>query len=90
MDDKYEAILKDLRNADTISVWVTKNEESVWRPLVLQIDCDQQTLLPLSHLHLENNLTAGLMLIIGVCFLSVYILVLFRDKRISTLAENRG
>ena len=83
VDDKYEAILKGLRNADTVSVWIKKNEENVFQPHIFQIDSDQKTLLEFSHLHLKNNLTAIFIFIIGILNILLYILVLIRDKNTS-------
>ena len=44
-NDKYETIRQGLRQADSVTVWVKKNEISLYEPKVFQIESDNRIML---------------------------------------------
>jgi hypothetical protein len=80
IDEKYETILNGLKEADSVSVWIRKNEQNVWRPQVFQIDNDETTLLKFEHLHMGNDPITAVLFVIGVSLIILCSTVLLRDK----------
>jgi hypothetical protein len=85
INEDHEAILKGLREADSVSVWIRKNEEHVWRPQIFQIDNDVATLLPFKHLHV--NPATVFLIGIGGLFIIMSSIALLRDKSKDTALD---
>ena len=63
VDEKYEKILRGLRHADTISVWVKKSKVDEYEPKVFQIDNDKTTLLDFESVKTENGAVTAFKLV---------------------------
>ena len=90
VDGKYEDILRGLKKADSLFVWVKKTDENIWHPQIFQIDGDDTTLLKLHHLHIENNPAVMVMLVVGIFLIIIFGYALARYKYISQAAISEG
>jgi hypothetical protein len=79
-DDKYENILKGLKRADSVSVWVRKSEMNEYIPKVFQIDADQATLLDFETVRTDGSFVTLFMLILGLGAITVFFALRFPNK----------
>ncbi|MCE7056569.1 hypothetical protein LZF95_17935 [Algoriphagus sp. AGSA1] len=71
-DEEYQRILKDLKKADSVSVWVKKSETNLYQPKIFQIDADNKTTLQFERVRTENGGLFLLLFFMGLSSLILY------------------
>ncbi|MBL0236660.1 MAG: hypothetical protein IPQ02_08645 [Saprospiraceae bacterium] len=79
-DEKYEKILQGLKRADTVTVWVRKNEVNEYEPEVFQIDNERTTLLDFETVRTDESPITAFMLLLGLASITAFLWFRFPDK----------
>jgi len=78
---KYEKILKGLKQADVITVWVRKSEVDEYEPEVFQIDNDKTTLLDFNEIQIDKSPLSLFLLLLGLGSITMVIWFRFPNKQ---------
>ena len=87
-DDKYDNILQELKMADSISVWIRKNENDKDEPKVFQISSEKGILLDLTSVTDDGKLATFAILLLGIASLFGYFWIRNPDKFKSLFGNN--
>ena len=79
-NEDFEKIRKDLKRADSITVWVKKKEREIYEPKIFQIDADQKTILEFEKVITQDNGITFLLLFFGIGSLVFYFWSLYPEK----------
>jgi len=79
-NEDFEKIRKDLKRADSITVWVKKKEREIYEPKIFQIDADQKTILEFEKVRTQDNGITFLLLFFGIGSLVFYFWSLYPEK----------
>jgi len=79
-NNKYENLLKGLKHADTITVWVKKSEVDEYKPEIFQIDTDRITLLEFETVRTAKSPFTALILLVGLGSITAFLWFRFPDK----------
>ena len=78
---KYEKILKGLKQADVITVWVRKSEVDEYEPEVFRIDNDKTTLLDFNEIQIDKSPLSLFLLLLGLGSITMVIWFRFPNKQ---------
>ena len=79
-NDKYAKILKGLKRADTITVWIRKSEVSEYEPKVFQIDNEKGTLLDFETVRDDKRPMIAFILLLGLGSITAFLRFRFPDR----------
>jgi hypothetical protein len=80
IDEEYESILKELKLAHNVTVWVRKSELDETEPEIFQIEADNTIILPHETVRTENFFPAFLLLVFGLGALTTFSFISFPDR----------
>lgn len=72
-NEKYDRILRGLKRADTITVWIKKSELNLYEPKVFQIDKDRTTILEFETVRTEHLSLTIFLLFLGLGSIGIFI-----------------
>lgn len=87
-DEKYERILQGLQRADTVAVWVRKNDIDEYAPEIFQIDNERTTLLDFETVRTEKSPLTAFLLLSGLGSITAFLWFRFPDKFNKILGTN--
>jgi hypothetical protein len=88
-NEKYENILRGLKRAETITVWIKKSEMNDYQPEVFQIDDEKGTLLDFEVVREQKAPLVAFMLLLGIGSISVFLWFRFPGKFNKIVGTNK-
>jgi hypothetical protein len=88
-NEKYTKILRGLKGADSVTVWVKKSELNEYEPKVFQIDNEKGTLLDFETVQDDKKPMFGLILLLGFASITAFLQFRFPDKFNKIFGTNR-
>lgn len=80
-NEEYQSILKGLRKADSVTVWVKKSDHQEFQPKVFQIDRDGKlTLLEFERVRTADSPLTAFMLVLGLGSIGFYFWTKYPEK----------
>lgn len=79
-NEKYEKIIKGLKRADTVTVWVKKSEIDGFEPKVFQIDTERGTLLDFETVRKGEGLMTVVLFLLGLSSILAFSWFRFPDR----------
>lgn len=77
----FSNVIKELKEANEISIWIRNDEKNLREPTVFQIDTDKHpNLINLKRLRITSSPFAILMFLLGLAFLGVFYIATWPEK----------
>ncbi|MCB0538671.1 MAG: hypothetical protein KDE33_14220 [Bacteroidetes bacterium] len=87
-NEEFEKIKKDLKRADSITVWVKKTELDTYEPKIFQIDTDRKTILEFEKVRTKDSGLTLFFLFLGIGSLIFYFWTLYPEKFKKLLSDD--
>lgn len=87
-NEDFEKIKKDLKRADSITVWVKNKEVETYEPKIFQIDTDQKTILEFEKIRTKDSGITLFLLFLGIGSLTFYFWTLYPEKFKKLLSDD--
>lgn len=88
-NETYENILRGLKRADTITVWIRKSKVNDYQPEIFQIDNEKGTLLDFEVVREQKAPLVAFMLLLGIGSISVFLWFRFPEKFNKIVGTNK-
>ncbi|MFB5647517.1 MAG: hypothetical protein ACE5RO_05195 [Candidatus Nitrosomaritimum yanchengensis] len=79
-NEEFEKIKKDLKRADSITVWVKQTELETYEPKIFQIDTERKTILEFERVRTKDSGLTLFLLFLGLGSLTFYFWTLYPEK----------
>ena len=77
---EFEQLRKELRQTDSVAVWVKQREVDAYEPKVFQIDADQKTILEFEKVRTRDSWVTLFLLFLGLGSLTFYFWTLYPEQ----------
>lgn len=87
-NEEFEKIKKDLKRADSITVWVKKTGLDTYEPKIFQIDTDRKTILEFGKVRTKDFGLTLFFLFLGIGLLTFYFWTIYPEKFQKLLSDD--
>ncbi len=87
-NEEFEMIKKDLKRADSITLWVKQTELATYEPKIFQIDTGRKTILEFEKVRTKDSGFTLFILFLGIGSLTFYFWTLYPEKIKKLLSDD--